>query len=177
MLNKNNFFQSIQKIMWLWRKQVFPAGVDIGNNVVKIAQFRRNGNTVSLASGASENRPVTIASASSEWQKWAMEAVKKMTSNGKFIGREVIAAMPANEVFIDHLKITAAESGKLDAAVFAKVKKKLPFEPDDAVIKCIPCDEDNVMVIAVPRAKIDRHLAIYEKANLHIKSIGVWPLA
>ena len=61
--------------------------------------------------------------------------------------------------------------------MFSEIKQKLPFEADDAMIKCIQTEEDNVLVIAAERKKIDRHLAIYEKANLQIKSIAVWPVA
>jgi Tfp pilus assembly PilM family ATPase len=69
--------------------------------------------------------------------------------------------------------------GKLEDAVFSKIKQKLPFEPvkESTMIKYIPTEEDNVMVMATERKIIDRHLAIYEQANLQIKSIGVWPMA
>jgi len=33
------------------------------------------------------------------------------------------------------------------------------------------------VVIAAERKKVDRHLAIYEKTNLQIKSISIWPVA
>jgi Tfp pilus assembly PilM family ATPase len=45
------------------------------------------------------------------------------------------------------------------------------------MIKYLPAEDDNIMVVAVERKKIDRHLAIYERANLQIKSIVVWPTA
>jgi hypothetical protein len=38
-----------------------------------------------------------------------------LTANGKFKGRDVIAAMPANEVFIDHMKMPKVKDGAEDA--------------------------------------------------------------
>jgi Tfp pilus assembly PilM family ATPase len=97
----------------------------------------------------------------------------------------VIAAIPPAELFIDHIRMPKIDSKSetkeakdtVDNAVVSKIKQKLPFESGNAMIKYIPAEEDNALVIAAERKIIDRHLAIYEKADLAIKSIGVWPIA
>jgi hypothetical protein len=114
---------------------------------------------------------------SGNWQRWVIEAIGELLAGGRFRGRDVIAAMPAGEVFIDHIKMPNVEKDKLQDTIFSKIKQKLPFEQDDAVIKCIPAEEDNVLVIAAERKKIDGHLAIYERAGLQINAIAVWPTA
>jgi Tfp pilus assembly PilM family ATPase len=90
-----------------------------------------------------------------------------------------LAALPANEVFIDHLKWPKKFDGKIEDALFAKIKQKLPFEPieKNTMIKYIPAEQDNLIVLATERTVIDHHLAIYERAGLAIHSIGVWPVA
>jgi len=45
------------------------------------------------------------------------------------------------------------------------------------MMKYLPTEQDYILVMATQRRIIDRHLAIYEKAGLKIKSIGVWPVA
>ncbi len=167
-----------------------PIGVDMGDDIVKVVQLENNGKGVSLVAGDSEERPADVKPGSGDWQRWAIEAVKKLTANGRFHGRDVIAAMPASEVFIDHIKMpgtsnatksfsepTNINDDKLADAVFPKIKQKLPFESDGALIKYITAEQDSVLVIATERKKINRHLAIYEQANLQVKSIGVWPVA
>jgi len=156
-----------------------PIGVDIGDDTLTVVQLENNGKSkgISLISGDSKDRPEDVKPGSSDWQIWAIEAIRELTSNGRFRGRDVIAAMPASGVFIDHIKMPKVNDDKLQDAIFSKIKQKLPFEPDDAMIKYIPTEADNVLVIAVERKIIDRHLAIYEEANLHIKSIAVWPVA
>lgn len=180
-----------------------PIGVDMGDDTLKVAQLGNNGEGINLLAAGSENRPEDVKPGGGDWQRWAIEAIRRLTANGRFRGRAVIATIPASEVFIDHIKMPKikeespkAKKGiwcgrafaknrkrepcpddKLQDAVFSEIKQKLPFEADDAMIKCIPTEEDNVLVIAAERKRIDRHLAIYEKANLQIKSIAVWPVA
>jgi len=82
-------------------------------------------------------------------------------------------------LFIDHIKMPKTDDSKLEEAVFSRIKQKLPFEPvrENTMMQYIPMENDNVLVMAAERKIIDRHLAIYEKAGLAIKSIGVWPVA
>ena len=176
-------------------------GVDMGDDALKLVQLGNNGKGTNLIAGGSENRPENVKPGSSDWQRWAVEAIKRLTGNGKFRGRDVIAAMPASEVFIDHIKIPKinerfpnAKNHALSRTPFAKRVKgepelddklrdvvfskiKLPFDSANAMVKYIPTEDDNVLVIATERKKIDRHLAIYEKTNLQIKSMGIWPMA
>jgi len=177
-------------MFWFSKNHVYPIGVDIGDNTIKMVQLGNNGKGISLIAGGSERRPDDVKPGSGNWQKWAIEAMRQLTTNGRFRGRDVIAVMPANEVFIDHVKTPKikdatqnekrgiwAPGDKVGDAIFSKIKQKLPFEADDAMIKYIPAEADNVLVIALERRIIDRHLAMYEKANLQLKSIGIWPLA
>jgi len=159
-----------------------PIGVHIGDDAVKVVQLTSNGKSIDLIAGGSEIQPENIKTGSGNWQRWAVQAIRKLTENGKFRGKNVLAAMPADDVFIDHIKMPKmnerfASDSELQDAVFSKIKHTLPFEPNEAMVKCIPAEENNVVVLAAQRKIIDRHLAIYEKANLQIKTIGVWPIA
>jgi hypothetical protein len=152
-------------------------GVDMGEDTLKVVQLEKNGKSIRLMAGGLKYRPDDVEPRSGNWQRWAIKTIRELTANGKFRGKEVIAAMPPAELFIDHIKMPKTEENKLQDAVFSKIKQKLPFGPDDVMMKCLPAEEDNVLVIAADRKIIDRYLAIYEKANLQIKSIAVWPVA
>ncbi len=163
----------------LLKKHTYSIGVDIGDDGLKLVQLGDNGKGISLIAGSSESLPEDVKSGSANWQRWAIDTLCQLTSNGDFQGKEVIAAMPTRELFIDHLKMPKADENKLEDAVFSRIKQKLPFEPvkENTMMKCIPMEDDNVLVMAAERKIIDRHLAIYEKAGLTIKSISVWPVA
>jgi len=172
----NAFFRVWRSAKWS------PIGIHIGDDAVKAVQLTNNGKSISLIAGSSETQPENVKPGSSNWQRWAIQAIRKLTADGKFRGKDVLAAMPADEVFIDHIKMPKIKDGlgsdgKLQDAVFSKIKHTLPFDPNDSMIKYIPAEENNVVVLAAQRKIVDRHLAIYEKANLQIKTIGVWPIA
>jgi hypothetical protein len=157
----------------------YPIGVDIGDDSLKLVQFGNSGNGITLIAGGSEKRPDDVKPGSGDWQRWVIENIQRLTASSDFRGREAIAAMPASEVFIDHISMPKKNDPKLEDAIFSKVEQKLPFEPvrNNVMIKYIPTKDNNILVMATERKIIDRHLAIYEKAGLVIKSIGVWPVA
>jgi len=162
-----------------------PVGVDMGSDAVTVAQLADNGQEVGLVSGVCKQRPPYVKPGSVEWQRWAIDRMHEVTSNGQFRGKNVIAALPPADLFIDHIRMpkmdikgdTKEAKASLEVAVTSKIKQKLPFESEDAMIRYLPSEEDNALVIAAKREIVDRHLAIYERAGLAIKSIGVWPVA
>ena len=156
-----------------------PIGVDIGHDCLKLAQLGSNGNGTTLIAGNSKNAPAEVQPGSSDWQKWAIETVRMLAAYGSFQGKEVIAAMPTSELFIDHMKRPKAKESELKNVIFSKMKQKLPFESlqENTMMQYVLTEEDNVLVMATERRIVERHLAIYEEAGLSIKSMGVWPAA
>ena len=176
----------------LTKNHTFSIGVDVSDDNLKVVQLGNNGKGISLVDGGVEIRPENIIPGSGEWQRWAIEELRQLTATRDFQGREVTAAIPVSDVFIDYIRMPRINeelqntkkgiwggSDKLADTIFSKVKQKLPFEPvkENTMIKYIPTEDDNVLVMATERKIIDRHLAIYENADLKIKSIGVWPVA
>jgi len=164
----------------LLKKRSHLIGVDLGNDCLKLAQLANGGEEEAvLLAGQYVNRPADITAGTARWQRWAVDVMRQATADGHFKGKEVVAALPANAVFIDHIRWPKKFDGKIEEGIFAKIKQKLPFEPiqKNTLIKYVATEQDNVIVLATERTAIDHHLAIYERAGLTIKSIGVWPVA
>lgn len=161
------------------KNRVCPIGVDLGQSSLTLAQLGNNGVGTSLLAGNSKSMPDDTRPGSSVWQKWAIETIRLLTTYGHFQGKDIVAAMPTSDVFIDHIRMPKTNGGDIQDAIFSKIKQKLPFESlkESTMMQYIPTEEDNVLVMATDRKIIDRHLAIYEEAGLSIKSIGVWPAA
>ncbi len=155
----------------------YPIGIDMGEDAVKLVQLIGHGDGFGVMAGGSKECPADIKGGSGPWQRWAISAVRAMIGDGQFNGKEIVAALPVEDVFIDLIKKPKNSEGHLGEAVVARIKGHLGFDAADAVIKYVPTEEDNLLVLAMSREKIDRHLAIYERANLHLKSIVVWPMA
>jgi Tfp pilus assembly PilM family ATPase len=159
----------------------WPIGVDISEDCIKMVQLRENGRSVSVLASGAHSRPHDIKPDTAPWQRWAIDMIRQTISDRPFRGNNVAAAMPCSQVFTDHIRIPPAIQSRgpaeLEEFVLSKIKQKVPFDIKDAMVKYIPTEEDNAMVIALQRTIIDRHLAIYENAGLNIKSICVWPVA
>jgi Tfp pilus assembly PilM family ATPase len=155
--------------------------MDIADETVRMIQLATNGNAISLVSGGSHEQPEGIKSGSADWQRWTIGAIRELTAGGDFGCREVIAGIPAGDVVIEHTRMPKSDdngnSSKVRDAIVSRIKQKLPCAPEDAMVQFIPTEQNNVIVMATERKIIDHHLAIYENANLQIKSISVWPMA
>ncbi len=159
-----------------------PVGVDMSDDSLSMAQLADNGKGITLVAGEYQTIPPDIKAGSVDWQRWAIDTIRQASGRGSFRGRDVIAAISPKELYIDHIRMPKIDEkgrtkGADDNAVISKIKQKLPFDSANALIRYIPAEEDNALVIAAERKIIDRHLAIYEKAGLAIKSIGIWPVA
>ncbi len=157
-----------------------PIGVDMGSDSLRLAQLERGEEGATLIAADVRYRPEALEGGSAGWQRWAMETISELTADSKYRGREVVAVLPASEIFVEHIKLPQAEWDRLrrsNPETISKIKQELPFDCDDMVIRPVPAEQDNVVVIATRRQIIDRHLAIYEKAELQIKSIAIWPAA
>jgi Tfp pilus assembly PilM family ATPase len=122
----------IEKMFKLSKKHAYSIGIDVGHDNLKLVQLENNGKGIRLIAGNSKRRPEGVEPGSSDWQKWVIEAVRLLATYGDFQGKEVIAAVPTSDVFIDHIKMPKADDSKLQDAIFAKIKQKLPFESPSA---------------------------------------------
>ncbi len=149
----------------------------MGEQAVRLIQLSENGKGLDLIAGGSEYVPEDIVPGSAGWQRWVIENIRKLVSKGTFKGKEVVSSLPAQDTFVTEVKVPKSKEGQVENYIISKIKNKLPFGSDDIMIKTVPLEDDNYLIIVTEREKINRHLAIYEKANLQIKSITVWPLA
>jgi Tfp pilus assembly PilM family ATPase len=168
-----------RKMFGFLKNRAYPIGVDVGPDSLKLAQLANGAKSISLIAGDRVDRPEDVKPGSVAWQRWAIEAVREALVGGDFHGKEVTAAVPSGDVFIDEMRMPKTADGQLKDAIFAKIKQQLPFQPSkkNTLIKYISTDRDNILVMATERRIIDIHLAIYERAGLVVKSIGVWPIA
>jgi len=157
------------------KNQTCPIGVDMGYDALKMVQLKWNGKGADFVAGGICNRPEDVQAGSAEWQKWVIESIHEITSKNKFYNKKVIASLPASEVVIEHIKLPKGMEQVSQEVLVSKMKHKI--DTDNAVIKHIPLEGDNILVIATEREKINRYLAIYEKAKLQIDSLGIWPIA
>jgi len=128
-----------------------PIGVDMGDDSLKLAQLETDRERTTLIAADIEHRPEGVKAGSAGWQRWAMETIRELTAGDKYHGREVVAALPASEIFVEHIKLPQTDIDSLSRAnpeTISKIKQELPFDCDDMIIRPVPAEQDNVVVIA-----------------------------
>lgn len=168
-------------------KKICPIGVDLGSGYLRMAQIGMNGRQPFLHAAGLCQKPGDIPPRSPAWQRWAIDAIKQICQEASFKGRSIVTSLPSDDVFIDPIKVSRSALDRLDEMIPQKIQKRLPFPADNALFQHVvvesgraeknPSEMMDVLAIATAREAIDRHLAIYEMAQLDIAGITVWPMA
>lgn len=161
------------------KNKTYPIGLDMTEDVIRVAQLGNTAKGLRLIAGSLKTIPQGILYETKEWQTWAQDSIAAMLQNTQFKGREIIAAIPASQVFVDYIKLVRIDhrNANLDETVLAGIKQKLPFDPDKTIVKYITTEDDSVLVVASKKEIIDKYLQIFEEAKLQVKAINIWPAA
>ena len=168
-------------------KKLCPIGVDLGSGYLRMAQVGMNGRQAYLHAAGLRAKPADIPARTPAWQRWAIDTVKQICQEAPFKGRSIITSLPSDDVFIDPIRVSRTSLNKLSELIPQKLQKRLPFPAENALFQHIVAENGstekpasemvNVLAIATAREAIDRHLAIYERAQLDVSGISIWPMA
>ena len=154
-----------------------PIGVDMGDDALTLVQMAKDADGLRLFAADRIEYPADMRPGSSAWQRWAVEALARSVTHGRFRGKKVIAAQPAGDVFVDTIKMPESAGDELQSAIINRLKPKLKIAPDNVLIRHFRNDSENIFVMVSDKTKLYQHLAIYEKAQLKVEAISIWPMA
>lgn len=172
-------------IFSLGRPSSSRIGLDIGSEAVKMVQFRRSRAGLTLIEAALRSLPPGPAGGERNHDKEILEALSQMIDKGGFKGREVVSTVSRSEVDIRPLLITAASAEDVEKAVRWEAEAFLPYPISEAVIDYIPIDDPQgkddkgarVLLVAVHRELIIKHLDLLKKAGLKCSVVDAAPVA
>jgi Tfp pilus assembly PilM family ATPase len=164
--------------------KTYPIGIDMGSEYVRLAQLGKNKQGLFLQSAGIAQKPTDVELNSPAWQRWAIESIKDIVRQESFKGKNVITALPSDDLFIEPVKVPRSALNRLNEIISQKIHKHLAFPAENAVYQHVIVEmkengspEADVLAIAADREIVNRHLAIYEKAGLDIVGMSIWPLA
>jgi len=149
----------------------------MGDDALTLVQMEKDTNGVGLFAADRIEYPADMRPGSVAWAQWAVEAIARSVAHGRFQGKKVIAAQPARDVFVDTIKMPELAEGELEDAIINRLMLEFKIDPEKALIRHVRNDGENVFVMASDRTKLCQHLAVYEKAQLKVKAMSVWPMA
>jgi Tfp pilus assembly PilM family ATPase len=163
----------------LGKNETYAIGMDLSPDGLRLAQLGHNGQQVSLVAGSWRDCPADVEPASAVWQRWAADTVHEMVAKSGFRGKVVAGAMLPSDVLIETVKMPKTTDGRIEDVLFSKVKSQMSVRlgRENALVRYTPTDQDNALVMVADRDLVNRHLAIYERAGLALKSMGAWPEA
>lgn len=162
-----------------------PIGVDFGTDCLRMAQVQIVDGEPRIAAAASADVPSHIRNDPNARAAFFVETVRDLLAQGKFKGRQAVLALPAAQMFIQHLRIARMDDEALRKALPWEARGKLPIDPAQALLRHTVAGEiyqdseprDEVILMAAARETVNSLLAGAAKAKLDVIGMNVEPMA
>ena len=162
-----------------------PIGVDFGSDCLRMAQLQVIDGEPRIVAAASADVPAHVRNDPAARASYFVETTKDLMAQGKFKGRQVVLALPAAQMFIQHLRIPKMDDEALKKALPWEARGKLPIDPTQAVLRHTVAGEiyqdsepkDEVILMAAARDTVNTLLASAAKAKLDVIGMNVEPMA
>jgi type IV pilus assembly protein PilM len=162
-----------------------PIGVDFGSDCLRMAQVQVADGEPRIIAAASADVPAHVRNDPAARASFFVETVKDLLAQGKFKGRQAVLALPAAQMFIQHLRVPKMDDEALKKALPWEARGKLPIDPTQAVLRHTVAGEiyqdsepkDEVILMAAARETVNTLLASAAKAKLDVTGMNVEPMA
>ncbi len=164
-------------------KVVSKASCRLSTSAETIARIVAAGDGTGEASG-SDAAPVRGRTVETTYGR-AQQFVRQTIATDGFRNKEVVINLPQEHLVIQHVRMPPMQPEELKAALPYELQGKLPFDPQAAVVRHIVAgtvSENNetkhdVLVLAVPRHIVEKHVSGMTRIGLTVSGVGVEPCA
>jgi type IV pilus assembly protein PilM len=155
-------------------------GLDIGANSIKVMQLSREGKQISVNGyGCLRfDKVATEAGVITEYESLAQAMVELFDKNiiGKITTRRVAITIPASNAYSRVMSLpTNLSKSELDEAVRFEAEQYIPVAIDDLYIDYsigpLLAENQEILVVAVPKKVIDSYMRFFELVGLEVCTI------
>ena len=173
-------------ISWDFKTQsIGPIGLDIDYNSIRMIQLQIRGDQLSVYAVNKERIEPCTNEDELTRNNFIISAVKTMYTNGNFYGKNVVSCLPSNELKIASLRLTEAESEKVEHILKYEVVQRFGLDPEKDAMDYIVAgnvrqgDEikKELILFATDNEIIKNHIEMLESAGLKPMSIDIIPCA
>jgi len=165
--------------------KAFPIGLDIGNTVVRLLQLGGSPQDLRVLEAARFVIPPELRQDPERRRQAVIEGIRSALRERKFRRRDVVMALSERELAIRNIRMPKTPDEELATAVNWEAQNKFPFDTATAVIQHLRAGEvhqgdkvfDEVIVLAVPRAEVERRVQLATDLKLSLVSLDVEPCA
>jgi type IV pilus assembly protein PilM len=154
-------------------------GFDLGTRTAKMIQLRPAGKTMEVLGYGYADFPadaiVEGIIVDPQEIAHALAPLMKQMSYGRITAKRIATALPVSKVFTRVLELPPMEAADLDAAVTLEAEQYVPVPlPDlyidyDVIEKT--AEQQQVLMVAAPRAVVDSYIKLFDLMGLEVASI------
>ena len=173
-------------ISWGFKtRNLRPIGLDIGHNSIKMIQLVINGEQISVLAADEARIDSGINGDEQARKDYIVSSIKQMLSRGNFHGKNVVSCLPCGDIKITSLRLTEAESERIEQALRREVVQRFGLDPDKDVMDYIVAgnvrhgDEikNELILFATNNEIVKNHIELIETAGLRPIAIDTIPCA
>lgn len=162
-----------------------PIGVDFGSDCLRMVQLQIADGEPRIVAAASADVPAHVRNDPAARASFFAETARDLLVQGKFKGRQAILALPAAQMYIQHLRIPKMDEEAMKKALPWEARGKIPIDPSHALLRHTVAGEiyqdsepkDEVILMAAARETVNSLLAAAAKAKLDVLGMNVEPMA
>jgi type IV pilus assembly protein PilM len=162
-----------------------PIGVDFGSDCLRMVQLQIADGEPRIIAAASADVPAHVRNDPAARASFFAETARDLLVQGKFKGRQAILALPAAQMYIQHLRIPKMDEEAMKKALPWEARGKIPIDPSHALLRHTVAGEiyqdsepkDEVILMAAARDTVNSLLAAAAKAKLDVLGMNVEPMA
>src|SRR4051794_27630065 len=164
---------------------VNPIGVDFGSDCLRMAQVQMGNGEPRIIAAASADVPSHVRNDAAARASFFVETTRDLLSQGKFKGRQAVLALPASQMYIQHLRIPKMDDEAMKKALPWEARGKIPIDPTHALLRHTIAGEiyqdsepkNEVILMAAARETVNSMLTSAAKAKLDVLGMNVEPMA
>ena len=161
--------------------RVNPIGVDFGSDCLRMAQVHFTGTEYHLVAAASADVPAHVRHNQVARLNFFVETVRDLLAQGQFRSRQAVLALPAANMYIQHLRIAKMDDSETRKALVWEARGKLPIDPSQALMRHVIAGEvyqdqepkNEIIVMAAQRDLVNQFLAAAAKAKLDVVGMNM----
>lgn len=150
-------------------------GIDIGSHSIKLVEIGRAGNDrVLMAAGSIPTPPKALQSTIEADHEAIAQAIRRLIKEAGAKSDNVAIALPESQVFTRVIEVPALSQRELASAINWEAEQYIPLPLDQVNLdytvlreaKETGTEKMDVLLVAAPRALVEKYLSIVEMAEL-----------
>lgn len=166
-------------------RKSWPIALDIGSESIRMLQLHKAGHMVTARACAQWKFPDKAAGDPVEHRAAAIVSVREILRKGGFQGRSVVTCLSGSQLQFKSIRLPHMPAGELAEAIRWEAGERFGFAIERDCLRHLVAGQvrqgnevqDEVIMMAVPAAVVDDHLAMLDDMGLRPVGIDAEPVA